>query len=126
MSATAATLFDKVWDAHVVRGIGDGWDLLHIDRHLIHDLSGPANLRGLVERGLPVRNPELAFATPDHAVSSRPGRVGDETPPGARLLRQLREHAAAARATADQLLHGRWLVLRRGKKSLAAVEVTGA
>ena len=38
------TLFDKIWDAHVVRDLGDGWALLHIDRHLLHDLSGPPAL----------------------------------------------------------------------------------
>ena len=38
------TLFDKLWDAHVVRDLGDGWALLHIDRHLLHDLSGPPAL----------------------------------------------------------------------------------
>ena len=39
------TLFDKIWDAHVIRDLGDGWALLHIDRHLLHDLSGPARAR---------------------------------------------------------------------------------
>jgi len=41
---TPRTLFDKLWDAHVVRDLGDGWALLHIDRHLLHDLSGPPAL----------------------------------------------------------------------------------
>ena len=36
------TLFEKIWDAHVVRDLGGGWALLHIDRHLLHDLSGTA------------------------------------------------------------------------------------
>ena len=90
------TLFDKVWDAHVVKDLGDGWVLLHIDRHLLHDLSGPANLRGLQARNLPVQSPGLAFATPDHAVSSRQDRDGEETPQGARLLHELRDLTAAA------------------------------
>jgi 3-isopropylmalate/(R)-2-methylmalate dehydratase large subunit len=87
---TPRTLFDKIWDAHVVQPLADGWDLLHIDRQLLHDLSGTAGLRDLAERGLPVRNPELAFATPDHAVSSAPGRTGDTFAGGARLYHGLK------------------------------------
>ena len=70
------TLFDKLWDAHVIADLGDGVALLHVDRHLLHDLSGRAALKELERRGLRVRNPELAFAVPDHLVSSAPGRSG--------------------------------------------------
>ena len=73
----SATLFDKVWDSHVAADLGDGWSLLHIDRHLLHDLSGTAGLTDLHGRGLPVERPELTFATPDHAVSTARGRAGD-------------------------------------------------
>ena len=72
----AATLLDKVWDAHVVERLGGGTDLLHVDRHLLHDLGGAKALAELAERGLRVRNPELSFATADHVVSSAPGRTG--------------------------------------------------
>jgi 3-isopropylmalate/(R)-2-methylmalate dehydratase large subunit len=72
----AATLFDKVWDAHVVERLGGGTDLLHVDRHLLHDLGGAKALGELAEHGLRVRNPELSFATADHVVSSAPGRTG--------------------------------------------------
>ncbi len=89
--AAPRTAFDKIWDQHVVRDLGDGWVLLHIDRHLLHDLSGPAAIANVMERGLPVRNPELVFATPDHAVSSSVGRTGLTFPPGARLWRMLKE-----------------------------------
>ncbi len=47
---TAKTLFDKVWDQHVVRELDDGWAVLHIDRHLLHDLSGPPALDELASR----------------------------------------------------------------------------
>jgi 3-isopropylmalate/(R)-2-methylmalate dehydratase large subunit len=90
------TLFDKLWDAHVVRELGDGWALLHIDRHLLHDLSGPPALGELAKRGMSVHNPELVFATPDHAVSSQPGRTGISFPLGGRLWTALRERSAAA------------------------------
>jgi 3-isopropylmalate/(R)-2-methylmalate dehydratase large subunit len=92
----AQTLFDKIWDAHVIRDLGDGWALLHIDRHLLHDLSGSAALRSVKKRGLKVRNPELVFATPDHAVSSAPGRTGTTFPVGARLWSDLKTLSAEA------------------------------
>lgn len=91
-----ATLFDKIWQAHVVRDLGDGWALLHIDRHLLHDLSGPPALAEVAERGLAPHNPELLIATPDHAVSSQPGRNGLTYPLGGRLWMQLRERTRAA------------------------------
>lgn len=83
------TLFDKVWDAHVVRDLGDGWALLHVDRHLVHDLVAEPTLSDLKDRGLPVHDPELIFATPDHAVSSEPGRTGETFAPGAALYKGL-------------------------------------
>ncbi len=85
MSAVASTQFDKIWDAHVVRDLGDGWALLHIDRHLLHDLSGPPALKALRDRGMKVAHPELVFATPDHTMSSAPDRTGETFAPTARL-----------------------------------------
>ncbi len=70
------TLFDKLWDSHVIVDLGDGAALLHVDRHLVHDLGGAPAFAELERRGLPVRNPELTFSTPDHVVSSAPGRTG--------------------------------------------------
>ena len=90
------TLFDMLWDSHVVRDLGDGWALLHIDRHLLHDLSGPPGLAEVSARGLHLHDPELAFATPDHATSSRPGRHGLTYAPGGRLWRELRDRTAEA------------------------------
>lgn len=87
----ARTLLDKLWDLHVVADLGDGWSLLHIDRHLLHDLSGTAGLFALAQRGLQVATPELAFATPDHAVSTAPGRSGTTFGPGAKLWAGLKE-----------------------------------
>jgi 3-isopropylmalate/(R)-2-methylmalate dehydratase large subunit len=88
-------MFDKIWDRHVVADLGEGWALLHIDRHLLHDLSGGRALEVLEERGLTARNPELAFATPDHAVSSAPGRTAASYAPGALLHEGLRARTAA-------------------------------
>ena len=89
------TLFEKIWDAHVVRDLGGGWALLHVDRHLLHDLSGPPALAEIGRRGLEVRNPELTFAVADHAVSSAPGRTVEPGALGARLHAALRSQAAA-------------------------------
>lgn len=88
------TLFDKIWDAHVIRDLGDGWALLHIDRHLLHDLSGPPAMLDVQSRGLPLHNPELVFATPDHAVSSRPGRLATTFALGGRLHASLKQQSA--------------------------------
>ncbi len=85
------TLFDKIWDSHVVVDLGDDTALLHIDRHIMHDLSGGRGLRRVAEQGYSVRNPELTFASPDHAVSSMPGRTGDTTPLSAQHTKTLRE-----------------------------------
>jgi 3-isopropylmalate/(R)-2-methylmalate dehydratase large subunit len=89
----ARTLFDKIWDSHVVADLGGDTALLHIDRHIMHDLSGGRGLRRVSEQGYSVRNPELTFASPDHAVSSLPGRTGDTTPLSAQYTRTLREEA---------------------------------
>lgn len=90
----ARTLFDKLWDAHVVRDLGDGWALLHIDRHLLHDLSGPPALAKVVASGMPLHNPELVFATPDHAVSSQPGRTATTFALGGKLHGALKSLSA--------------------------------
>jgi len=88
-----ATMFDKLWNQHVVADLGEGWSLLHMDRVLLHDLSGARALDEIAERGLPVARPDLAFATPDHAVSSAPGRDSRTFAGGARPIARLRERA---------------------------------
>ncbi len=62
------TLFDKIWDAHVVTEIKDGPSVLYIDRHLIHEVTSPQAFAGLDKRGLTVFRPEKTVATPDHNV----------------------------------------------------------
>jgi 3-isopropylmalate/(R)-2-methylmalate dehydratase large subunit len=66
-SLSPRTLFDKIWAQHVVMQRDDGQSLLYVDRHLVQDGSAPA-FQMLRQRGLPVRRPDLAFATPDHYV----------------------------------------------------------
>jgi len=90
-----ATLFDKVWAEHVVDATAGGVDLLHIDRHLMHDLNGVGGLREVARLGYRIRNPELIFLTPDHAISSEPGRDTDPNAAGARYVAILREQTKA-------------------------------
>lgn len=60
------TLFDKVWDAHVVSSVPDGPDVLFIDRHMVHEVTSPVAFLGLKNRGIKVLYPERTFATADH------------------------------------------------------------
>ena len=67
--ARGSTLFDKVWDRHVVDGAdgGDG-DLLYVDLHLLHEATSPQAFDGLTTAGRPVRRPDLTLAVEDHNV----------------------------------------------------------
>ena len=56
------TLFDKIWDGHVIRSIEDGPDVLYIDRHYIHEVTSPQAFNGLKERGIPVFRPNKTIA----------------------------------------------------------------
>jgi 3-isopropylmalate/(R)-2-methylmalate dehydratase large subunit len=96
--AEPRTLFRKVWDDHVVIELGDDTALLHIDRHLLHDLGGSRGLLDIKSRGLKVHNPELTFATPDHAISSAPNRSGTSKV-GLELLAALRAETSASGIT---------------------------
>ena len=64
----ATTLFDKIWDAHVVSEIADGPSALYIDCHLIHEVTSPQAFAGIEKRGASVLRPERTVATPDHNV----------------------------------------------------------
>jgi 3-isopropylmalate/(R)-2-methylmalate dehydratase large subunit len=60
------TLFDKVWDSHVVDTIENGPQILYIDSHLIHEVTSPQAFNELEERGVPVLRPNQIVATADH------------------------------------------------------------
>lgn len=62
------TLFDKIWDAHVIDEIEGGPSVLYIDKHLIHEVTSPQAFNGINKRCLKVRRPERTVATPDHNV----------------------------------------------------------
>ncbi|MBI4387467.1 MAG: 3-isopropylmalate dehydratase large subunit, partial [Candidatus Omnitrophica bacterium] len=62
------TLFEKIWDQHVVATLTDGTTILYIDRHLVHEVTSPQAFEGLRLASRRVRRPELTFATMDHNV----------------------------------------------------------
>lgn len=64
----AKTLFDKIWDSHIVRSITDGPDVLYIDRHFIHEVTSPQAFNGLKQRGIEVFRPANTIATADHNI----------------------------------------------------------
>ena len=66
------TLFEKIWDEHVVRVGDDGVALLYVDLHLVHEITSPQAFEGLRLEGRRVRRPELTVATMDHAVPTLP------------------------------------------------------
>ena len=62
------TLFDKVWDAHIVQSLDGGRDVIYIDRHYIHEVTSPVAFLGLKNRGLKLFRPEQTTAAPDHNI----------------------------------------------------------
>ena len=69
------TLFDRVWDAHVVRELADGVALLYVDLHLVHEVTSPQAFAGLKRERRTVRRPELTLATVDHNVPTGDRRL---------------------------------------------------
>jgi 3-isopropylmalate/(R)-2-methylmalate dehydratase large subunit len=64
----STTLFDKIWDKHVVKSIPHGPSVLYIDKHFIHEVTSPQAFSGIEKRGLPVFRPKQVVATADHNV----------------------------------------------------------
>jgi len=74
MASRPRTLYEKIWDAHVVETRPDGTALLYIDRHLVHEVTSPQAFAALREQGRPVRRPDLTLAVPDHNLPTTPRR----------------------------------------------------
>ena len=94
------TLYQKIWDAHVVERRDDGTCLIYIDRHLVHEVTSPQAFEGLRLAGRKVRRPDLTLAVPDHnlpttaRVDAASGRLfvvlprtDEKTPPELRVYR---------------------------------------
>jgi 3-isopropylmalate/(R)-2-methylmalate dehydratase large subunit len=82
MTSTPRTLYDKIWDAHVVESRQDGTDLIYIDRHLVHEVTSPQAFEGLRTAGRKVRRPDLTLAVPDHNLptTARLDAAGNRVP----------------------------------------------
>lgn len=78
------TLFEKIWQDHLIADLGDGSCLLHVDRVFLHERTGSIALRGMAEKQRRVRNPGQVFCTMDHIVDTFPGRGDETTLPGGR------------------------------------------
>ena len=70
------TLYDKIWDRHVVADMGDGTTLLYVDRHLVHEVTSPQAFEGLRQSGRRVRRPQATLAVADHNVPTTDRRRG--------------------------------------------------
>src|SRR5215510_8076575 len=73
----AKTLFDRIWESHVVREAENEPALLYIDLHLIHEVTSPQAFDGLRLAGRRVRRPDLSLATMDHNVPTLDGPIED-------------------------------------------------
>jgi 3-isopropylmalate/(R)-2-methylmalate dehydratase large subunit len=88
------TLFDKVWDSHVVKKIANGPDVFFIDRHLVHEVTSPVAFLGLKSRSIPVLYPERTFATADHNTPTINQHLPVEDPLSANQLKALETNSA--------------------------------
>ncbi len=84
MTAKTRTLFDKIWDSHIVNRQDDGTCLLYIDRHLVHEVTSAQAFEGLRTAGRKVRRPDLTLAVADHNVPTT-DRSGGITDPESRI-----------------------------------------
>lgn len=85
----AQTLFEKIWNDHVVRAEPDGTTLLYIDRHLVHEVTSPQAFEGLAVAGRTPRRPGAALAVPDHNVPTTDRRVAIADPISAKQIQTL-------------------------------------
>jgi 3-isopropylmalate/(R)-2-methylmalate dehydratase large subunit len=89
---SAKTLFDKIWEAHVVREEPDGTTLLYIDRHLVHEVTSPQAFEGLRLAGRRPRRPRATLAVPDHNVPTTDRRFGISDPVSAKQIQTLEDN----------------------------------
>src|ERR1700743_1974167 len=90
------TLFDKIWDAHVVDRLEDGTCVLYIDRHLVHEVTSPQAFEGLRMAGRKVRRVDATVAVVDHNVPTDADRLKGVNEPERKLQIETLEHNVAA------------------------------
>ncbi len=88
------TLFDKIWDAHIVERTQDGACLLYIDRHLVHEVTSPQAFEGLRVAGRRVRRPDATIAVVDHNVPTTDRRQGIAEPESRLQIETLERNVA--------------------------------
>jgi len=88
----AQTLFEKIWESHVVRAEPDGTTLLYIDRQLVHEVTSPQAFEGLKLSGRRPRRPGATLAVPDHNVPTTDRTVGIADPLSAKQIQTLEEN----------------------------------
>ncbi len=86
------TLFDKIWESHVVRAESDGTTLLYIDRQLVHEVTSPQAFEGLKLAGRRPRRPAATLAVPDHNVPTTDRKLGIADPTSAKQIQTLDEN----------------------------------
>lgn len=96
MASKPRTLYEKIWDAHVVEQRDDGTSLIFIDRHLVHEVTSPQAFEALRMNGRKVRRPELTLAVPDHNLptTARLDEAGNPVPIADQQSRQQLEALA--------------------------------
>lgn len=99
------TLFDKVWDAHVVDTIENGPQILYIDKHLIHEVTSPQAFSELEERNIPIFRPDQIVATADHNTPTINQHLPIKDPLSRKQLEQLSENCKKNNITLYQLGH---------------------
>jgi 3-isopropylmalate/(R)-2-methylmalate dehydratase large subunit len=91
--ALLRTLFDKIWDSHVVEAAADGTTTLYIDRHLVHEVTSPQAFEGLRVAGRKVRRPDATFAVADHNVPTTDRSQGIADPESRLQVETLADNA---------------------------------
>lgn len=86
------TLFDKIWDAHIVHSEPDKPALLYVDLHLVHEVTSPQAFEGLRLAGRPVRRRDLTYATVDHAIPTKNRNLPFADPIAAKQVDRLRQN----------------------------------
>jgi 3-isopropylmalate/(R)-2-methylmalate dehydratase large subunit len=118
MASRPRTLYEKIWDDHVVDRRDDGTCIVYIDRHLVHEVTSPQAFEGLRREGRAVRRPDLTLAVPDHNLPTTPRidaagqRIAIADPESAQQLAMLESNVAAfgvpyidATAAAQGIVH---------------------
>ena len=102
MANQPKTLFQKIWDSHVVTEQEGAPAVLYIDLHLVHEVTSPQAFTGLRQRGLKIRRPDKTLATMDHSIPTTPidGPIADAM--AAAQIKQMETNAAEFGIT----LHG--------------------